>query len=168
MNLIKMTMKNKIIMGAFLTLVLASCSGTKKNTTNNNTVQTEEASDRNSMQMTNDATDSNREETTSSTEPSPNMAINTNGSTGAMNNVMARNNTTNTTTDENKMFKALNMTEEQINNFNSAMERFKKRQANMASGEMLGSIESERNRQMESILSKEQFSRYQQWNSDNN
>ena len=162
-------MKNKLIIGTIMTVILASCSGTNKISTNNSssTVQTEDTSENNSTQTMSESPNTEKEETKSSTEQTSTMAINVNGSTGAMNNVMARSNAANTPSEENKMFKALHMTDEQINKFNSAMDHFKKRQANTASGEMFGSIESERDRQLETILSKEQFSRYKQWQSDN-
>ena len=61
------------------------------------------------------------------------------------------------------MFTKLEMSKEQISTFTSEMNRFKNKQANTASGEMLGSIESEQTRQMESILSSAQYAKYEQW-----
>lgn len=61
------------------------------------------------------------------------------------------------------MFTKLEMSKEQIRAFTSEMNRFKNKQANTASGEMLGSIESEQTRQMESILSSAQYAKYEQW-----
>ena len=65
------------------------------------------------------------------------------------------------------MFIKLEMSKEQIRAFTSEMNRFKNKQANTASGEMLGSIESEQTRQMESILSSAQYAKYEQWLAEN-
>ncbi|MDF4203877.1 hypothetical protein PXD56_12965 [Maribacter sp. SA7] len=65
------------------------------------------------------------------------------------------------------MFAKLEMSKEQISTFTSEMNRFKNKQANTASGEMLGSIESERTRQLENILSSSQYAKYEQWLAEN-
>ncbi|WP_396633369.1 hypothetical protein [Maribacter sp. R86514] len=65
------------------------------------------------------------------------------------------------------MFTKLEMSKEQISTFTSEMNRFKSKQANTASGEMSGSIESEQTRQMESILSSAQYAKYEQWLAEN-
>ncbi|MEP2237841.1 MAG: hypothetical protein ABJI22_05740 [Maribacter sp.] len=65
------------------------------------------------------------------------------------------------------MFAKLEMSKEQISTFTSEMNRFKNKQANTASGEMLGSIESERTRQLEDILSSSQYAKYEQWLAEN-
>ncbi|MDO6473376.1 hypothetical protein [Maribacter sp. 1_MG-2023] len=86
-----------------------------------------------------------------------------NESTGAMNNVATKNSSNSLGAEYSDMFTALEMSENQISIFKSSMERFKTKQANMAIGKILGSIESERTRQMEGILSSAQYAKYEQW-----
>ena len=91
----------------------------------------------------------------------------TNGSTDTTENVGIQNTSKNSDDVYATMFTKLEMSKEQINTFTSEMNRFKSKQANTASGEMLGSIESEQTRQMESILSSAQYAKYEQWLAEN-
>ena len=84
-----------------------------------------------------------------------------------MNNVMAKGSTTTIRDEYADMFTKLEMSNEQISTFTAAMNRFKTKQANTPSGEMLGSIESERTRQLEEILSSGQYAKYEEWLANN-
>jgi len=156
-------MKNSILTTLALTVILASCSSTKKATSSSSEVTTEQTST--SENAT--ATEANTNTTTSSTMAQGNIAAQANGSTGAMNNVMAHSNTNSTSNEYADMFTKLEMSEEQISTFTAAMSRFKTQQSTTASGEMLGSVESERTRQLESILSSGQYAKYEEWLSNN-
>ena len=151
-------MKNRIIVTLALFAILSSCSITKKTTSNSTKTTTEQS-------VT--STKATKSTTTESPMVQNNMATQVNGSTGAMNNIGAKNSSNSLGTEYSEMFTALEMSENQISIFKSSMERFKTKQANTASGEMLGSIESERTRQMEGILSSAQYAKYEQWLTDN-
>ncbi|WP_405412949.1 hypothetical protein [Maribacter sp. Asnod1-A12] len=144
-------MKNKIIITLVLTTILTACSSSKKTISNKTEVEF--------GQMTTTDIDSKKiqEDTVKQV----------NGSTGAINNSMTQNSSKILGTDDLEMFNKLNMSDNQISTFTNAMNRFKTKQANTASGEMLGSLDSERNRQMESILSTSQYAKYEQWVADN-
>ena len=155
-------MKNRIIVTLALTVILTSCSSTKKTTSNNTKAVTAR------MNTAQNETNTKSTETTAS-ETAMNQKNSTeqvNESTGAMNNVATENSSNSLGAEYSDMFTALDMSENQISIFKSSMERFKTKQANMASGEMLGSIESERTRLMESILSSAQYAKYEQWLAD--
>ena len=154
-------MKNKILATLVLTVVLASCSGTKKTTSNTEKVDTVVSAEKENTE------NSNTTSQVSKASIQPNIAVQTNGSTGAMSNSMAKTNTKSTSKENSQMFKALEMSEEQVTTYNAAMNQFKTKQANMPSGEMLGSIESERTRQLKNILSSAQFAKYEKWQADN-
>ncbi|WP_282113106.1 hypothetical protein [Maribacter stanieri] len=154
-------MKNKILATLVLTVVLASCSGTKKTTSNTEKADTVVSAEKENTENSNTTSQVSK----ASTQPS--IAIQTNGSTGAMSNSMAKTNTKSTSKENSQMFKALEMSEEQVTTYNAAMNQFKTKQANMPSGEMLGSIESERTRQLKNILSSAQFAKYEKWQADN-
>lgn len=154
-------MKNKILATLVLTVVLASCSGTKKTTSNTEKTDTVVSAEKENTE------NSNTTSQVSNASTQPNIAVQTNGSTGAMSNSMAKTNTKSTSKENSQMFKALEMSEEQVTTYNAAMNQFKTKQANMPSGEMLGSIESERTRQLKNILSSAQFAKYEKWQADN-
>ncbi|MCM4166496.1 hypothetical protein KCTC52924_03429 [Arenibacter antarcticus] len=61
------------------------------------------------------------------------------------------------------MYKELKMSENQINQFEKAIKDFEKRQRNKPNGEMLGTVASERQRQLKQILSPEQYTSYEKW-----
>lgn len=91
----------------------------------------------------------------------------TNGLTDTTENAGYQNTSKNSDDAYATMFTKLEMSKDQISTFTSEMNRFKNKQANTASGEMLGSIESEQTRQMESILSSAQYAKYEQWLAEN-
>ena len=156
-------MKNKIVLTAALTLIFASCSSTKKTSTNNTETTTEQVS---AVQNTTTSS-SEMDAEDSSAISQQNMAAQANGSTGAMNNLMAQGSSKTIASEYAEMFSKLEMSDEQISTFTSAMHRFKTKQANMPSGEMLGSIENERTRQLEEILSSGQYAKYEEWLANN-
>ncbi len=147
-------MKNRIIVTVALTAILSACSSIKKTTSNNTETTT--------AQIETNAKSTERSGAESAMYQKS-TAEHINASTDGMNNAATKNSLA---TEYSKMFTALEMSENQISIFKSSMERFKIKQANMASGEMLGSIESERTRQMESILSSAQYAKYEQWLAD--
>lgn len=91
-----------------------------------------------------------------------------NGSTGAMNNLQANKNLDNSNYNDENMFVKLEMTEEQIDRFQSAMTDFSEKKRNTPSGEIMGSVESERKRQLQRILSVRQFKIYEEWEQNEN
>ncbi|MEP2280326.1 hypothetical protein [Maribacter sp.] len=90
-----------------------------------------------------------------------------NESTNTLSNTAIQNTSEKLNDEYATMFAKLEMSKEQISTFTSEMNRFKNKQANTASGEMLGSIESERTRQLEDILSSSQYAKYEQWLAEN-
>jgi len=152
-------MKNTIVITAALTLILTSCSSTKQTSTNQTETVTEQVSTEQNVTTAN----TNSETSNTSVIDQQNTAAQANGSTGAMNNVMAKGSATTTRDEYADMFTKLEMSNEQISTFTAAMNRFKTKQANTPSGEMLGSIESERTRQLEEILSSGQYAKYEEW-----
>lgn len=69
--------------------------------------------------------------------------------------------------DSSRMYTQLKMTDEQIRNFENSIKDFETRQKNMANGEMLGTVDNERERILKEILSSNQFSSYQTWKKNN-
>jgi hypothetical protein len=69
--------------------------------------------------------------------------------------------------DLSEMYRKLHMTDSQIQNLEMAMEDFKKRQRSSPYGEMMGTLPSERERQLEDILTQQQLDAYEKWKSDN-
>lgn len=92
-----------------------------------------------------------------------------NGSTGGNTNVNADPMAapTNENLDYLAMYEELDMTDAQIQDFETALRDFYTEQKNTASGEMMGSLSDERERQLKKILSAEQFSAYQTWKEEN-
>lgn len=145
-SLNKHVMKIKIISMLALTIVLTSCSSTKKTSTKNS---------KDSMAV---------QETSNTTS---NTADINNNSTTLNNKTSTARKSSNSTNEYAPMYSSLEMTDEQIRKFSTAMDQFKSKQANMASGEILGTIESERTRQLETILSSSQLAKYEKWLMDN-
>lgn len=158
-------MKKQLSIMAAVTFLLASC-GSSKNVENDTKLYS--ASER-AMQADNSEKEtSNRsmEDTNSSTN-SGGLVAQTNGSTGAMNNVQANSTVKSPGLDYTQMYMDLEMNDDQIRTFRSAMEDFQKKRVNMPNGEMLGSMESERKRQLELILTDEQLAKYKDWQVEN-
>lgn len=94
----------------------------------------------------------------------------TNGSGGGNSNVNINDATKTPVTkkmDNTQMYTELQMTNDQIQSFENAMKDFTTRQKNTASGDMMGTISDEKDRQLENILSEEQYSAYETWKKDN-
>ncbi|HEA21075.1 hypothetical protein LCGC14_0972980 [marine sediment metagenome] len=69
--------------------------------------------------------------------------------------------------DNSDMYTELEMTGAQVQNFESSLEEFQTRQKSMANGEMLGTVDDEKDRLLKEILSPEQYTSYQTWKKDN-
>ncbi|WP_149304946.1 hypothetical protein [Pareuzebyella sediminis] len=69
--------------------------------------------------------------------------------------------------DYSQMYIDLGMTDDQIRNFEMEMENFQSVQNNSPNGEMMGTLSTERDRQLENILTPEQFEEYQHWKEEN-
>ncbi|WP_089262635.1 hypothetical protein [Maribacter sedimenticola] len=145
-----------------VTLIMASCSSSKQ------TVATDPGSSTSTTEVTTNTAKTQAPEVPTDMENTDNTpghlnvspAAQANGSTGAMNNQLAKSSSTESLENDKTLFATLGMTKDQINTYNAAMDRFKKQQKNMASGEMMGSIDSERKRQLEEILTTEQYDMY--------
>ncbi|MBG49688.1 MAG: hypothetical protein CML05_15480 [Pseudozobellia sp.] len=159
-------MKKYTILTAMGALVIMSACGSSKinaETTLNpeNTAQVESSETAiNSNDDTDDEMSSNE-----NAEVSANSIQGANGSTGGNANINTGANTTTTmgSLDSSNMYEAINMTDDQITTFEAAMDDFEEKQRSSANGEMLGTVDDERDRQLESILSADQFSAYEKW-----
>ncbi|MBU2905937.1 hypothetical protein KO529_14150 [Arenibacter algicola] len=94
---------------------------------------------------------------------------NTNGNTGGNANIIGDKTDLSApmTFDNNKLYQDIMMSKDQIREFETAMERFKEKQRNSPNGEMMGTIPSERDRQLGRILSSDQLKKYEIWKSNN-
>ncbi|MUH38322.1 hypothetical protein D9O36_20935 [Zobellia amurskyensis] len=165
-------MIKNILSIAVLAIFLTSCKSTKKSTNIN-----ENNNDISAQQKTSTILTSKENSSVDSEEVPGGVAAQVNGSTGAMNNVQASTGNGNVTNSlrtnsssssmDNQMFTDLGMTDEQISAYKTAIEKFNSKKRNMANGDMLGSVESERSRQMKAILSDDQFTKFQNWEAKN-
>lgn len=89
-----------------------------------------------------------------------------NGSSGANTN-MNMITSSSASIDYSQLYEDLEMTDDQIQQFRSGMEDFQNQRVKTPSGEMMGSIDSERDRQMEAILSPAQLEKFKAWKRDN-
>ncbi len=64
-------------------------------------------------------------------------------------------------TDNSRMTTELKMINDRIQSFENAMKDFTTRQQKTANGEMMGTVNGQRDRQLEKILSKERYSVYE-------
>lgn len=90
----------------------------------------------------------------------------TSGSTGASNNLQMSN-AASSSTDFEKLFSHLEMTEGQVNRFRKAMKDFQKKHKSNPNDEMMGSIEDQQDRQLKVILTQEQYGKYKAWKKSN-
>lgn len=88
-----------------------------------------------------------------------------NGSTGAMDNARVSPDVASDdeATDLSEIYKNLQMTEDQIKNYEKSMKDFKEAVKNDAHGEMRGTVGNEQERQLKKILTEDQWNKYQQW-----
>ncbi|MDO6820894.1 hypothetical protein [Zobellia sp. 1_MG-2023] len=150
-------MLKNIIGTTLLTICFTACTSTKQKATNNNSEIAQKQNTETSIGIT-----------SSDSQISGGAVAKANGATGAMNNLQANaQHNQIITSGDSQLFSHLDMTEEQINSYKSAIENFESQKRNMPNGEMLGSFESERSRQMKNILSDEQFIRYEKWVAEN-
>ncbi len=100
---------------------------------------------------------------------STNIVEGANGSTGANVNVNSASLKAPTSSEEDlsKMYEELKMTTDQINQLERAMDNFISKQRNSPNGKMMGTVASERQRQLKQILSDEQYAAYEKWKSRN-
>ena len=142
--------RNILLSTVFVVSLLVSCS-TKKQVVNSQESQTTSKEDTYEAYAENVGVS----ETETTNDPTVNR------SSGAMNDVEAKTTTyDNSGYDYDQMFGALKMTDEQIRQFRMGMEKFQSRRVSTPNGEMLGTIESERDRQLENILTEEQLTIY--------
>ncbi len=66
-----------------------------------------------------------------------------------------------------EMYSELEMTDDQIQEFETGLRNFYTQQNNTPSGEMMGTLSDERDRQLKDILSEEQYSAYETWKNSN-
>ena len=92
-----------------------------------------------------------------------------NGSSGGNVNVLAASESSagNSDTADADMYTYLGMTSEQISRLETEIERFKKQMVNDPNGEMRGTVDSERERQLKEILTAEQLDKYYKWQVEN-
>ncbi len=159
-------MKKQLSIMAAVAFLLASC-GSSKNVENDTKLYSASERAMQSSEANKETSDMSMDDTDSSANTSA-VVAQTNGSTGSMNNVQANSSVNNPAMDYEQMYMDLEMDDDQIRTFRSAMEDFQKKRVNMPNGEMLGSMESERTRQLEMILSDEQLAKYKNWQVDNN
>lgn len=162
-------MKASIKFIAFAVLLVSMACGAKKST--------QSKMENNQQEMAAKGTDESQGEVTVSgvakdidgSSDSDNSVQTSNGSTGGNANVNSDATTApvNEEMDNFQMYTELQMTEDQIQEFENAIQDFKTQRQNTASGEMMGTVSDERDRQLEKILSTEQYSAYQTWKDDN-
>ncbi len=157
-------MKTSIKLITGISLLLCVSCGAKKSTQSKMEKNQEEMAAE-ATTMGDDAAEKSEE-----MDSSTNAVQMTNGSGGGNSNVNI-NDATKTPvtekTDNTQMYRALQMTDDQIQSFENAMEDFTTRRQNTANGEMMGTVTDEKERQLETILSEEQFSTYESWKKDN-
>ncbi len=66
-----------------------------------------------------------------------------------------------------EMYSELEMTDDQIQEFETGLRNFYTQQNHTPSGEMMGTLSDERDRQLKDILSEEQYSAYETWKNSN-
>lgn len=151
----------QILCTMLVTLFLTSCSSSKKLVTTDKDSSTHEVTNNTHRAEVTESTTATNNLSDTPSHLNVGAAAQVNGATGAMNNQLAKSSATKKFNDDSTLFNALGMTNEQMNAFKAAMNRFKKQQKTTASGEMMGSVESERNRQLKDILTADQYHKYE-------
>lgn len=185
-NLNLLDMKKYMLL-MIMALAMTACKGTKtapsankENNTQSMVNKDDNVKEKDTERSNSEATTNNdsRSQKSDSTGTMANIAgpggivSQTNGSTGAMGN--ARMSTTTSPTipdmDLEKMYKNLQMTEGQIQTFETSIQKFNESVKYHPNGEMLGTMGDEQERQLKEILSEDQWNKYQVWrnNGDNN
>ncbi|WP_405384153.1 hypothetical protein [Maribacter sp. LLG6340-A2] len=150
----------QILYAIVVTFCLTSCSSSKQISVDNTGSSTGKVTNNTTQSETPEPSTTGENSTNTPSHLNVSAAAQANGSTGAMNNQMAKSNAKDGIANDQSMFTTLNMTNDQIKSYNAAMKRFKEQQKNRASGEIMGSIESERSRQLKDILTQEQYEMY--------
>ncbi|WP_209403423.1 hypothetical protein [Pseudozobellia sp. WGM2] len=158
--------KHLILLSACSIISLTACNSTKNMSSQSDAENKAETSMTQASEQAQETETTMNEETEDSSEMSSNtnaMQM-SNGSTGGNANVnMGTSTVANSTADYSDLYQNINMTDGQIRDFESAMGDFVKKQKTSANGEMMGTLEDERDRQLENILSDEQYSTYETW-----
>ncbi len=158
----------KIIAGISL-LMCVSCGASRS---------TQSKMEKNQQEMATETADDSqtgtlnysRTENTDEIDSATNDVQMTNGSGGGNSNVNINDATTTPVTkntDNSQMYKELQMTNDQIQSFENAMEDFTTRRQNTASGEIMGTLSDEKDRQLGKVLSEEQYATYETWKKNN-
>lgn len=148
---------------------VAEDDGNANQTTNSNRINTVESKNGSTGGNANvyDAADTNTKKQNSNFNQ-VSAIESTNGSTGGNANLYTNGtNAVASDIDYSEMYTAIEMTDNQIRDFETEMENFKNMQKNTANGEMMGTLSTERDRQLESILTSEQLEKYQDWKDAN-
>lgn len=153
-------MKNyKILAGCILLALTTSCGASKIDA--DTTINPE----RNQNQETVANAEMNSTTPESDTRSSNTNAINTaNGTTGGNANIYAGVSETGyDSNDYDEIYESLNMTSDQIRTFEIAMKEFREKKRNSANGEMMGTLENEKERQLKNILTEDQLTLYENY-----
>lgn len=97
-----------------------------------------------------------------------NMVQSYNGSTGSNVNVNSESLEVPITgkEDYSKMYAQLKMTDDQIRQYENAIEEFERIQRKTPNGQMMGTVAGERQKQLKEILTSDQYRLYEQWKKD--
>lgn len=178
----------KIILFMTLVAALVACKGTKMGSSANKGINTESTIDKGHSVKEKDAirfnpqtavADSARSKRKDSSGTNADNSVDnadpggvvsqTNGSTGAMASTQMSPNVSPVVddTDLKKMYKDLQMTDEQIQTFEKSMRDFNESVKYHANGEILGTVGNEQERQLKKILKEDQWNKYLKWKKGN-
>lgn len=151
------------------TVNVAEDSGNSGQSTNSNRINTVASTNGSTGGNSNVYESANTKDSSQNSDVAPVSTIESvNGSTGANANLFTdRTGSATSNVDYAQMYTDLGMTDDQIRNFKMKMEKFQNVQDNSANGEMMGTLSAERDRQLENILTPEQFEKYQDWKENN-
>ena len=166
-------MRNYRILVLLALITLSSCSGSKKafSTTVLTNPAKETTTNENLNSSENENVDSQEVMSTKKegmVEEGSDMTSKAKGDTEPANNVQIKSGSSTSSEELTQMFGELEMNEDQIRSYKSAMKAFEERKRTKPNAEMLGSLESERTRQLEKILSTSQLEKYKEWQTANN
>tara|TARA_R110002020_G_scaffold91560_2_gene222349 strand:- start:95361 stop:95873 length:513 start_codon:yes stop_codon:yes gene_type:complete len=166
---------NQIVIGCMLFIFVMGCkSSSMALRSNSDTVQAGESTEGRSIKGSNggETTDNNSGNAQTENVQGDSGSVSTdaaqyNGSTGANSVIQATGQASASSTDYSAMYAAIGMTEQQVAQLEAGMKRFMKTSTTTANGEMMGSVESERERQLKSILTDQQYKKYGDWKAEN-
>ncbi len=163
-------MKTSIKFIAGISLLLCVSCGAKRSTQSKMDKNKQEMAAKSTNEKQAGITENDAAQNTDEMDSSTNVVQMTNGSGGGNSNVIMNDATSapvTERTDNSQMYTELQMTDDQIQSFENAMRDFTTQQQNTASGEMMGTLSDEKDRQLERILSEEQYADYESWRKDN-